>query len=287
MILKETIEKEFNNLSKGQQKAAKYLLDHPKDFAVKSAGEIGKRIGVSETTVIRFCYSIQLSGYSELQKMVREQLLKANSTLGQYFTNKVELAEKPEFLANVMEKDCLHIRETMQNISQDDFDALVDRLIESKNIYITGLRSSFSAASWLSFTLGVVRGNAKLIRPDTDDLLLTVTEMDKDATFIAISFDRYMKDTIKLAELAKKQGAFVIGITDSAIAPIKEHADLLFQIHSSEKSTIDAAPALFSFLNAMIAGVSIQDRERFQTRKEQYEKLESEHFFIQPGGKLD
>lgn len=287
MILKETIEKEFNNLSKGQQKAAKYLLDHPKDFAVKSAGEIGKRIGVSETTVIRFCYSIQLSGYSELQKMVREQLLKANSTLGQYFTNKVELAEKPEFLSNVMEKDCLHIRETMQNISQDDFDALVDRLIESKNIYITGLRSSFSAASWLSFTLGVVRGNAKLIRPDTDDLLLTVTEMDKDATFIAISFDRYMKDTIKLAELAKKQGAFVIGITDSAIAPIKEHADLLFQIHSSEKSTIDAAPALFSFLNAMIAGVSIQDRERFQTRKEQYEKLESEHFFIQPGGKLD
>ncbi|MGM0776123.1 MAG: MurR/RpiR family transcriptional regulator [Bacillota bacterium] len=287
MILKETIEKEFNNLSKGQQKAAKYLLDHPKDFAVKSAGEIGKRIGISETTVIRFCYSIQLSGYSELQKMVREQLLKANSTLGQYFTNKVELAEEPEFLANVMEKDCLHIRETMQNISQDDFDALVDRLIESKNIYITGLRSSFSAASWLSFTLGVVRGNAKLIRPDTDDLLLTVTEMDKDATFIAISFDRYMKDTIKLAELAKKQGAFVIGITDSAIAPIKEHADLLFQIHSSEKSTIDAAPALFSFLNAVIAGVSIQDCDRFQARKEQYEKLESEHFFIQPGGKLD
>ncbi|MCM3708507.1 MULTISPECIES: MurR/RpiR family transcriptional regulator [Cytobacillus] len=287
MILKETIEKEFHNLSKGQQKAAKYLLDHPKDFAVESAGEIGKRIGVSETTVIRFCYSIRLSGYSELQKMVREQLLKANSTLDQYFTSKMELAEKPEFLASVMEKDCLHIRETIQNISQDDFDSLVARLIESKKIYVTGLRSSFSAASWLSFTLGVVRGNAKLIRPDTDDLLLTVTEMDKDATFIAISFDRYMKDTIKMAELAKKQGAFVIGITDSAIAPIKEHADLFFQIHSSEKSTIDAAPALFSFLNAVIAGVSIHDQERFQTRKEQYEKLESEHFFIQPGGKLD
>lgn len=287
MVLKEVIEREFNNLSKGQQKAAKYLLDHPKDFAVKSAGEIGKRIGVSETTVIRFCYSIQLSGYSELQKMVREQLLKSNSTLGQYFTSKVELAEKPEFLASVMEKDCLHIMETIQNISQDDFDVLVKRLIETKKVYVTGLRSSFAAASWLSFTLGVVRGNAKLIRPDTDDLLLTITEMDKDATFIAISFDRYMKDTIKMAELAKKQGAFVIGITDSAIAPIKEHADLLFKIHSSEKSTIDAAPALFSFLNAVIAGVSIQDGDRFQTRKEQYEKLDSEHFFIQPGGKMD
>ncbi|MBT2686737.1 MurR/RpiR family transcriptional regulator [Bacillus sp. ISL-47] len=287
MILKETIEKEFNNLSKGQQKAAMYLLDHPKDFAVKSAGEIGKRIGVSETTVIRFCYSIHLSGYSELQKMVREQLLQTNSTLGQYFTSKVELAEKPQFFANVMEKDLLHIRETIQKICEQDFDRMVNRLIDSEKVYVTGLRSSFSAASWLAFTLGVVRGNTKLIRPDTDDLLLTISDMDESSTFVAISFDRYMKDTIKLAELAKKQGAFVIGITDSSIAPIKEHADLLFHIHSSEKSTIDAAPALFSFLNAVIAGVSIKDRERFAKRREQYEKLDSNHFFIQPGGKLD
>jgi DNA-binding MurR/RpiR family transcriptional regulator len=287
MILKETIEKEFNNLSKGQQKAALYLLDHPKDFAVKSAGEIGKRIGVSETTVIRFCYSIHLSGYSELQKMVREQLLQTNSTLGQYFTSKVELAEKPHFFASVMEKDCLHIRETIQNIREEDFDQMVNRLIESNKVYVTGLRSSFSAASWLAFTLGLVRGNTKLIRPDTDDLLLTISDMDEGSTFIAISFDRYMKDTIKLAELAKKQGAFVIGITDSSIAPIKEYADLLFHIHSSEKSTIDAAPALFSFLNAVIAGVSIKDRDRFTKRREQYEKLDSNHFFIQPGGKMD
>lgn len=287
MILKETIEKEFNKLSKGQQKVAMYLLDHSKDFAVKSAGEIGKIIGVSETTVIRFCYSIHLSGFSQLQKVVREQLLQGNSTLGQYFTSKVELAEKPKFFASVMEKDYIHIQETIQNIHEEDFEAFVDRLIETDKMYVSGLRSSFSAASWLAFTLGVVRGGTKLIRPDTDDLLLTINEMDEGTTFIAISFDRYVKDTIKLAELARKQGAFVIGITDSSIAPIKEHADLLFHIHSSEKSTIDAAPALFSFLNAVIAGVSVKDQVRFQKRKEQYERLDSNHFFIKPGGKMD
>ncbi|MFG6117908.1 MurR/RpiR family transcriptional regulator [Thalassobacillus sp. B23F22_16] len=288
MILTKTIEKEFHNLSKGQQKAAIYLLDHPEDFAVKSAGEIGNRIGISETTVIRFCYSIHLSGYSELQKLVRDQLLQGYSTLDRYFTNKVELAEQPHFFASVMEKDCHLIHETAQTIAEEDFEQMVDRLIESKNIYVSGLRSSFSAASWLAFTLGVVRGNTRLIRPDTDDLLLTISEMEVGSTFIAISFDRYMKDTVKLAEMAKKQGAFVIGITDSNIAPIKEHADLVFKIFSSEKkSTIDAAPALFSFLNAVLAGVSMKDRDRFRRRKEQYEQLDSNHFFIQPGGKLE
>lgn len=287
MILKETIQEEFSRLSKSQQKAAKYLLDHPSEFAVKSASEIGESIGISETTVIRFCYSIRLSGFSELQKMVREQLLQSNSTLGQYYASKLELAREPHFFARVMEQDCKHIQETIQNIHDEDFDLLVDQLIQTDKIYVTGLRSSFSVASWLTFTLGLIRGNVHLLRPDTDDLLLTISEMDDRSTLIAISFDRYMKDTIKLAELAKKQGTFVVGITDSLIAPIKNQSDMLFQIHASKKSTIDAAPALFSFLNAVAAGVSIKDKERFEKRKEQYEKLNGDHFFIQPGGKID
>lgn len=62
------IQQEYNQLSKGQQKVAKYLLEQPGEFAVKLASEIGEQVGVSETTVIRFCYSIKLSGFSELQK---------------------------------------------------------------------------------------------------------------------------------------------------------------------------------------------------------------------------
>jgi DNA-binding MurR/RpiR family transcriptional regulator len=285
MNLKEIIQKEYNQLSKGQQKVAKYLLENPRDFAVKSANEIGGQVGVSETTVIRFCYSIKLSGFSELQKMVREQLLFMKSSLGQYFSRKLELAEQPHFYAKVMEQDRQHIQETINNIHEKDFDQAVDQLVKTDKIYISGLRTSFSAANWLTFTLGLVRGNVQLLRPETDDLLLTLSEMTNKSTLIAISFHRYLKETIKVAQLAKEQGAFVIGITDSPVAPIKEYSDILFQIYSSGKSTIDAAPALFSFLNAIVAGVSIKDKDRFEKRKEQYEKLNGDHFFVQDGGR--
>lgn len=287
MNLKEMIQKEYNQLSKGQQKVAKYLLEHPRDFAVKSASEVGGQVGVSETTVIRFCYSIKLSGFSELQKMIREQLLYRESSLGQYFSSKLELAEQPHFYARVMEQDRQHIQEAIHNINEKDVDQAVDQLITTEKIYISGLRTSFSAASWLAFTLGVIRGNVHLLRPETDDLLLTLSEMNNESTLIAISFHRYLKDTIKVAKLAKEQGAFVIGITDSPVAPINEYADLVFPIYSSEKSTFDAAPALFSFLNAVTAGVSIKDKDRLEQRKEQYEKLNGDYLFVQDGGRTD
>ncbi|MBE5107608.1 MurR/RpiR family transcriptional regulator [Bacillus thuringiensis] len=280
MDLKEIIQEEYNQLSKGQQRVAKYLLEKPGDFAVKSAGEIGEQVGVSETTVIRFCYSIKLSGFSELQKMVREQLIFMKSSLGQYFSSKLELAEQPHFYAKVMGRDCQYIQETINNIDENEFERVVDQLVKTDKIYVLGLKSSFSAANWLTMTLGLVRGNVQILHPETNDLLCTLSEMDHKSTLIAISFHRYLKETIKVAEMAKGQGAFVIGITDSPLAPIREYADAIFPMYSSEKSTIDATPVLFSFLNAIVAGVSIKDKDRFEKRKERYEKLNGDYFFV-------
>lgn len=278
--LKKIIQQEYNQLSKGQQKVAKYLLEQPGEFAVKLASEIGEQVGVSETTVIRFCYSIKLSGFSELQKMVREQLLLMQSSLGQYFSSKLELAEQPHFYAKVMERDCQYIQQTINNIDENEMEQVVDQLIKTEKIYVLGLKSSFSAANWLTMTLGLVRGNVQILHPETNDLLCTLSEMDHRSTLITISFHRYLKETIKVAEMAKEQGAFVIGITDSPLAPIREYADAIFSMYSSERSTIDATPVLFSFLNAIVAGVSIKDKERFEKRKDRYEKLNGDYFFV-------
>lgn len=278
--LKKIIQEEYNQLSKGQQRVAKYLLEKPGDFAVKSASEIGEQVGVSETTVIRFCYSIKLSGFSELQKMVREQLLFMKSSLGQYFSSKLELAEQPHFYAKVMERDCQYIQETINTIDEDEFERVVDQLVKTDKIYVLGLKSSSPAANWLTMTLGLVRENVQILHPESNDLLCTLSEMDHRSTLIAISFHRYLKETIKVAEMAKEQGAFLIGITDSPLAPIRESADAIFSMYSSEKSTIDATPVLFSFLNAIVAGVSIKDKDRFEKRKERYEKLNGDYFFV-------
>lgn len=202
------------------------------------------------------------------------------SSLGQYFSSKLELAEQPHFYAKVMERDCQYIQQTINNIDENEIEQVVDQLIKTEKIYVLGLKSSFSAANWLTMTLGLVRGNVQILHPETNDLLCTLSEMDHRSTLITISFHRYLKETIKVAEMAKEQGAFVIGITDSPLAPIREYADAIFSMYSSERSTIDATPVLFSFLNAIVAGVSIKDKERFEKRKDRYEKLNGDYFFV-------
>ncbi|RNF39654.1 MurR/RpiR family transcriptional regulator [Planococcus salinus] len=285
MTLKELINSHYPELSKSQKIVATHVLDHPRQVALKSAHELGAVIHVSETTVIRFCYSLGLSGYGELQKVIREQLLNQESSLTAYQQGKVELEQQSHLFSQVMEQDRKMISETMAQIQEADYERAVERLAKAENIYILGLRSSFTAANWLAYTIGLVRPDVKLIRPETEDVIQTISEMDERSVLVVISFHRYLKETVRIAELAKKQNSFVIGISDSQLAPIHASSDILFPIYSPNKSTLDATASLFSFMNAIVAGLVVTDREAFEKRQEKYRSLDSDYLFVEGTGK--
>ncbi len=281
MIVKELIHEHYNQLSKSQKKVATYVLDHPKNVAMSSAYEIGSTIGVSETTVIRFCYSMALSGYAELQKIIREQLFSLESSLTTYQHSKLKLEKEPHFFEEVMEQDRKHISATMKQIKDEDYEMAIERLSDAETIYVLGLRSSYAASSWLSYTLGLVRGNVRLLRPDVDDVIQTLSQMNDKSVVIIISFHRYLIETIQIAQLAHKQGAFMIGITDSLLAPIHAYSHVLFPIYSPNKSTLDATASLFSFMNAIVAGLSVKEKASFEKRQEIYQSIQSDFLFVE------
>lgn len=281
MIFKDLVQEHFNNLSKSQKKVATYVLDHPRNVAMSSAQEIGMTIEVSETTVIRFCYSLGLSGYSELQKTIREQLLFQESSIRTYQQAKLELEQAPHFYEQVMQQDCRTIIETIKQIKETDYEAAIDYLSKAKMVYILGLGSSYAAASWLSYTLGLVKQDVRIIRIDSEDVIRTLSTMDDQSVLVAISFHRYLKETIRIAELARGQQAYIIAITDSLLAPIQAHSHILFPIHSPNKSTLDATASLFSFMNAIVAGVSVKEKDSFEKHQKAYQSLKSDFLFVE------
>ncbi|PIC72894.1 MurR/RpiR family transcriptional regulator [Sporosarcina sp. P17b] len=281
MKLKELIQERYNTLSKSQKKVGQYVIDHPKIVAMSSAQEIGAKFDVSETTVIRFSHSLGFSGYAELQKDIRENLLFQQSSLTTYQQSKLVLEQKPHFFEQVMEKDRVAIMETMKQIEEADYEEAIERLANAETVYVLGLRSSYTAANWLSYTIGLVRSNVRLLRPETEDVIQTLSQMNGNSVVIVISFHRYLKETIQIARLAHEQDAFIIGITDSTLAPIHTYSHLLFPIYSPNKSTLDATASLFSFMNAIVAGLSVKEKDSFEKRQNSYQSIASDFLFVE------
>lgn len=275
MTIYETIKNQLHSLSKGQQKVAAFMLEHPEFVALHSASEIGQRVGVSETTVIRFCYALSYEGYAQVQKELRQSLISLKkSSLGEYLESKQPLFEQPRFYEQTMAKDANLIVETAKTISQSDFEKTTNLLHNAQTIYILGLRASLPAAEWLYFTLSLLRPNVKIIRTEMNDILRVLNDINKESVLIGFSFHRYWRETIEISKLAKSKGATLVAITDSEVSPITRFSDVNLKVAHKEKSTIDAMPAIISFVNTLVAGMTAQSPQYYEEQKLKYEDYE-------------
>ncbi|MDF1511783.1 MurR/RpiR family transcriptional regulator, partial [Robertmurraya sp. DFI.2.37] len=63
------------NLSKGQKKEADLLLRDVVGFSMSTASQIAKQAEVSETTVIRLSYALDVESFSQMQKQIQKEYL--------------------------------------------------------------------------------------------------------------------------------------------------------------------------------------------------------------------
>ena len=66
---------------------------------------------------------------------------------------------------------------------------------------------------------------------------------------------RYQKDTIALAQAAKKRGATIVLITDSWLSPIADLADNVLMVNVDAPSPYDSMISCIALIEALVAGV--------------------------------
>ena len=61
--------------SKGQRRIARYITEAYDKAAFMTANRLGKTVGVSESTVVRFAVDLGFDGYPSMQKAMQEMVL--------------------------------------------------------------------------------------------------------------------------------------------------------------------------------------------------------------------
>ncbi|MDF2680255.1 MAG: MurR/RpiR family transcriptional regulator [Brevibacillus sp.] len=273
--VQERIRKYFPQLTNQQKLAAKFILEEPKEVALHPAKVVGALSGTSETTIIRLCYALSYSGYSELQNELRRSLIDRppqEQTLSHLRDAADELQGQEDLIAFHMEQDFATIQQTLTDLGKEKLERAVAAILAAKQIVVVGFRSSHAPAHWLAFALNVVKGNVHLYNGPIDDANYLLTQLNSSCLVIAFSFPRYVNETIQFAQAAKEKGAVVLGITDNELSPLGPIADQLLKVTVPAPTVLVGMAALFSLLNTLVSGVVAADREQVQERLDQYEK---------------
>ena len=255
------MEESIRRLSKGHKKIAAYIKENYDKAAFMTAAALGKKVGVSESTVVRFATELGFKGYPELQRAL-QQMIKSKLTAVQRMEVSQSLIGDGDIINSVLTGDIELIRETAERTSRDDFKHALAEINRAKRIYILGVRSSAALASFLAFYFNLVFDSVVLVDTSSaSEMFEQMFRIDENDVCIAISFPRYSKQTVNAMRFIADRKAKIIAITDTDKSPIASFADYLLVARSDMASVVDSLTAPLSLINALIVGVTLSRRE--------------------------
>lgn len=264
--LSEIIKNNFDSLSESQKRVAKYIIELPEEVTFKTASQIGNKVDVSESTVIRLAHSLGLNGYTHLQEMMRNQMINSNSIVYKFQTStESNLKKMDNIFANVLAKDIEIINNIMNTNKEEDLWKVVNTIIDAERVVVLGYRGSFGPSYWFWFMLNLMLGNVNF-HPSTRDVAEEMINLSEKSVVVAVSFPRYTIETEKFTRHAKGNGAKIIAITDDQLSPVGRLSDVTLITEANTMSGMDALAPVSSLLNLIIAGISSKQKDSITKR---------------------
>ncbi len=250
------IENKMEEFSKGQRRIADYILDNYDTAAFMTASRLGSLAGVSESTVVRFAFELGYDGYPNMQKALQE-MIRSRLTSTQRIQAAEDIFSGPDVLAAVIQSDIDKLRLMIGQAEQKEFDRVVEKIMNSRHVYILGVRSSSFVAGYLNFYLHMLTENVTLVQSNAaGEIFEQLLHIGPGDVMIAISFPRYSNVTINTAKFARDRGADIIAITDNELSPIYQVSDAALLAPCEMISFVDSMVAPLSLMNALLVALS-------------------------------
>ena len=262
-------------LSKSHRRIAECIVTHYDKVVFMTASKLGEYVGVSESKVVRFAAALGYSGYPQLQKALQE-LLRHRLTASQRFelTNDMDHVQ---VLNKVLKADIQNIRSTLDEIDISSFECAIDMILQARQIYVMGLRSSAPIAEFFVHYLKFIFSNVRVVTSGVSDVFEQLSRIGEGDLLIGISFPRYASRSIEAMDFARKQGASLIAITDGPLSPLHSTADICLMAKSDMSSFVDSFAAPLSLINALIVALGQRRRTEVSEYFNKMEKIWAEY----------
>ncbi len=271
------LQEKMPEFSKGQRRIAQYISETYDKAAFMTANRLGKAVGVSESTVVRFAVDLGYDGYPSMQKAMQEMVLNRLTSV-----QRIEVASDrfggQDVVTTVLHSDMEKLRQTSEILSREDFQNAVNAILGAKRIFILGVRSVAPMANFLGYYLNYMFNNVHVIADFTaGEMFEKIVSVTSEDVVVAFSFPRYSSSTVKGAKYCRSVGAPVIGITDSKLSPLGQCSDHVLIAKSGMVSLVDSLVAPLSVINALIVAIASKREKELSRTFDTLERIWDEY----------
>lgn len=222
------IKNKYHTLTKAEKKVADFVLAEPQTVMNATITDLSELCGTGETSVFRFCRSMQLNGYQEFKLSLA---LSTNSS------GTADLWHHPagakDSGATVYQVCMDALQRAVGSVEQGAINRTIELFVGAKSICFFGIGGS--AISALEAQNRFLKVTAKVFFTSDAHMQMTAASLlGKDSVAVVFSNSGTTKDAISIARLAKESGANVVFVTQFLKTPAGKYSDVILPCGAAE-----------------------------------------------------
>lgn len=219
----------YKTLTKVEKKIAEFLVKNPKKVMVLSALELGKEIGVSDASVLRFSKIMGFNKFNDFKNYIALELSETSPD-DRIVKNWDNFNSKNDIANKIVNADLENIKEFLLNVDFDQVNEAVEMIDEAKKIYFLGIGSSRAISQFMFWHVKRLGFNAECVNEGGLGLYEAFSHIKKGDIVIIFAFPRFLNDEIKAVKLAKEKKAKIITVTSNVFSEISFLSNIVFKI---------------------------------------------------------
>ncbi|NOD35764.1 MULTISPECIES: MurR/RpiR family transcriptional regulator [unclassified Ruegeria] len=281
------LSEELTLLTPEAQKAARYVLENPREVGVSTVREIAEAARVKPNTVVRMARQIGFEGYGDFREPFRDEIRRSDVSFpdrARWLQGIRRTGDLGELYADLLDSAIRNIEETFAEIDAEQLQSAAEVIWSARSVYTLGVGINNSSASNFTYLARTGMTDFHAIPRPGSTAIDDLAWADEKDVLIAITCHPYRTEVVEAVDIARKQGVTVIGISDSPASPIILSAQHSFivsvdtpQFYPSSLSIIALLETLLSFVVAVSSDEIVERVEEFHIRRHQLGLYQEEH----------
>ena len=264
-------------LTPTQRRIAHSLVQHASSAAYLSAAEVAELAGVSQPSVTRFAMALGYAGYPALRRELRALVGVAGAAPADNGDNGDNAIQR------ALRAETQHLGHLAEQLGDLDAVRRAARLLaDSHPLPVLGMRAAGPLAAYFGYFAAKVHPDVRVLDGGGTILLdrLDQARAAGATALLTIVLPRYPRETLDLIREASSSGLAIVALTDSAVSPAAECADVVLPAPVGTQLVFDLHTGPMAMAMVLLQAMCDAAPERAQRRLEEFEATASRrHIF--------
>ncbi len=222
----------YSKLTKAEKKVANVVLSSPQDVLNATITDLARMCNIGETSVFRFCRSLNLNGYQDFKLSLALSTANAGN-LDKENINVNDSASGQEVAQKVLSAYKAALKDSYESLNFKTVSKAVELMLHARVIHFFGFGGSGISAMEAQNKFYKIMSNV-VFNPDSHLQLTQASLIQPEDAAVIFCNSGITKDSIQIAKLCHQRNAAVIFITKFQKTPAAPYTDVLLLCGSNE-----------------------------------------------------